>query len=159
MKSLADLINLPRQSAKSDDKTHQSDDDAPKIKSDVPGVTKKIHKFKRANFNDAEITYIGYPKKQKVSDRCKRRYGVEVLFKDKTNGGAIKRKLVLFGKEGKESFIEHKSLIKRENCISKLKQTDNPLHPNFYELYLLNGKRETIDDNYIALINALELNV
>lgn len=158
MKSLADLINLPRQSEASKKITQQSGDDAsePREKSDVPGVTKKIHKFRRVDFKNADLTYIGLPKKLTPSDRCKRRYAVRVEFKD-IQTGAAKSKLVLFGREGKEGYVDHKNLIRRENCITKLKHTENFLHPNFYDLYILNGKRDTVKDNYIALVDALEL--
>lgn len=138
--------------------TSQPGDDALEthIKSDVPGVTKKIHKFSRKEYKDAQLTSIGTPKRLTPTEHCKRRYSVRVGFKDLKNGKS-REKLVQFGREGKETFIDHKNLIRRENCISKLKHTENFLHPNFYDLYILNGKRETVLDNYIALVNALEL--
>lgn len=111
--------------------------------------SKKIQKFKREDYKEAKLLDIGRPYVPKKGSRSKKRYAVDVKFTD-TRTGKDRTKQVQFGKEGKDEFIDHHDDKKRRRSIVGLSQDDNPLHPNFYKLYLLNYK-DTIEESYDEL--------
>lgn len=160
MNNLSELINLHNKSKHKITNTSTGELDVMEEHkdrtSDVPGVTKKIQKFKRADYADGELIHIGLPERLKPSDKCRKRFAVNVRFIDKKTGKK-RSKLVRFGKEGKDEFIDHKDAIKRERCIAKLGNDENWLHGNFYKLYLMNSNSENIYDAHKALVNHLGL--
>jgi len=127
----------------------QKDSAKPKIQKEsqnmeLEGINsnlKKSQKFKRDDYQKiTKITHIGFPQKLTASQHCKKKYQVEMKFLDQD--GKEKSKLVRFGRLGKEDFIDHGDEDKRRRTISRLTQTDNCLHGNFYSLYLLNNKSD-----------------
>lgn len=118
-------------------------------------LRKKIQKFKRADYTKAKLKYIGYPRPFKATPQCQRRFEVEVQFNDQNN--KLRKRLVRFGRKGKEEFIDHKDNIKRINTLNKLSNLDNFLDPNFYRATLLNSRHPEIKDAYFELVETLGL--
>ena len=162
MKSLSELVNKQLKSkSKNNDASSLENDDREETKdaiNDVAGVTKKIQKFKRKDYADAQLIHIGLPRKliHSGASKCRKRFGVDIHFIDKKTGKK-RTKLVRFGKEGKEEFVDHHDVLKRQKCISKLSNDENWMHGNFYKLNLLNSKFDNVYDAHKALISNLGL--
>lgn len=149
-------INKSRPTKAIDEEQNLSDPICGEEHIGVSEASKKIGKFKRKNYKDAELIYIGYPRKRDSTEKGKKRFTVEVTYKI---GGRERKRKVPFGKEGKLEFIDHHNEVKRLATLSNLKNDENFLHPNFYKAYLLNSTHESISDAYMNLINTLSLNV
>lgn len=99
-------------------------------------------RVRREDYSNFELVDVSYPEKITPSGRCKKRFQVQVKFKDET--GKLRKKLVRFGKEGKKEFIdEHNEKLRIR--ASKLKNSNNWLHGSFYDLFLLNNKDNLVD--------------
>lgn len=121
--------------------------------SDLNSNSKKVLKFKRDDFTNAKIDSIGPIRKNTTDKRSKRRFVVDLKFHV---GDKRHERQVLFGKEGKEEFIDHKDEARRLSTITKIGHTDNPFHPNFWKAYILNSKYDNIPDAHRALVENME---
>jgi hypothetical protein len=125
-------------------------------KDKILSLSKKIKKF-NPDISKYELKYIGYPMKLETTPRCKKRYMVEVRYKDQN--GKMRKKHVRFGKEGREEFIDHKNPARRMSVVNRISEDSNYLSSNFYKLFLLNSQHNNISDAYKDLVNYLEVNV
>ena len=127
-------------------------------KKEVTSIAKESKKIKKpkksVNPGDVKVKYIGYYHKLKPSEKCKRRYKCEVIYEQ---DGKEHRKQVRFGNADKKEFVDDHDNAKRLSIINKLGHTDDPLHPNFYRMYLLNSIETDIDNAYINLVKNMGL--
>lgn len=131
------------------------------------GLLHASKKIKKSNGEEHKVTsvsvhptpktllYIGYPQKLVPTEKCKKRYKVEIKWLE---NGKLHQKHVRFGKEGVKDFIDHND-DKARNCkLNKMKITDDWTHPNFFTAYLLNSESADVYEAWKSLITALKLN-
>lgn len=116
-------------------------------------IQKKVISKPKIDRSKLKLKYIGYPKKLTPSERCRKKYAVQIIFEDQK--GKEHKKHVRFGKEGKTDYVDDKDELKRISLVNKLGHTDDILHGNFYRAYLLNSKEDNIHDAYKNLTNNL----
>lgn len=65
------------------------------------------------------------------------------------------QKTVFFGSRHKAYYITHKNEYLRDAALHKLKGDTNFLEPKFYEMELLNGPSEDLEENYLILLKKI----
>lgn len=118
---------------------------------DVPlaPTIKKIKKPKPVWDSNHKIVDIQYP--QELGEgRFKKKYKLNLTYKlnDK-----IHKKTIRFGKKDDQDFIETGDVAKKNRLASKLGNTHNMFHGNFWRLHLLNGETKSLRENYLNLIS------
>lgn len=110
----------------------------------------KVNRLKMKDYQTVELISVGPPRLLEISPNCQKKYALDVRYfnPEKRMEGS---KLIRFGREGDNDFIEHKDPMKRARTLARLTETDNFLDPNFYRAYLLNSRFDNIDDAYAEL--------
>lgn len=137
---------LPPTTGEEDQKKKQSQ------QSGILSSSKKIKKTPKKDHSKYTLKHVSYPIKLNPSEKCKKRYAIQIQYLD---GDKMRTKKIRFGKEGKLEFIDHKDHKKRLARVTRLKNDDNFLDHSFYESNLLNSKFDNIDDAYINLNSEL----
>lgn len=117
-------------------------------------TSKKITKFKREQYKDAKITYLGFPTKiDSIFQKTLKKWTIEVRFTDKEGRQRVKN--IRFGNVIKPDFIDHQNETLKQQFLSKKNlELDNWLHPDFYKVYLLNTSPD-INTAYKNLVSKL----
>lgn len=111
---------------------------------------KKTHLEWNSNF---EIKKLSLPTKLTPSEKIKKKYKIQLTYgKD----GKEHNKTIRFGDIRKSDYIDDQDINNKRKRISKLVNTHNPLHPNFWKLHLLNGEKSDIKENWNNLVSKLK---
>ena len=119
------------------------------------GETNEIKKIKKNKLfwgNDCVLKKISLPEKLNPNDKIKRKYKVQITY---NQNGKDHAKTIRFGDTRKSDFIEDKDELKKNKLFSKLGNTHNVLHPNFWRLHLLNNGTD-VKENWNNLISNLK---
>lgn len=115
-------------------------------------TTKRIKKNKVFWNNDCVLKKISLPEKLNPNDKIKRKYKIQITY---GQDGKDHTKTIRFGDIRKSDFIEDKDENKKNKLLSKLGNTHNVLHPNFWRLHLLNQGND-VKANWNNLISNLK---
>lgn len=113
---------------------------------------KKIKKNKIFWGNDCVLKKISLPEKLNPNEKIKRKYKVQITY---NQNGKDHAKTIRFGDIRKSDYIEDKDENKKNKLLSKLGNTHNVLHPNFWRLHLLNHGAD-VKENWNNLISNLK---
>lgn len=75
---------------------------------------------------------------------------ISVTYKSKD--GKSHQKTIFFGSKRKAYYITHKNEYLREASLHKIKGPSNFLEPRFYEMEILDGPSESLEENYLNLV-------
>ena len=87
------------------------------------------------------------------SKSIKKRYKLNLEYAD--NNNKLRKKTIRFGKNGVQEFIDDQNDEKKNRLLSKLGNTHNPLHANFWRFHLLNGDSTDLKKNWMEIINKI----
>ncbi len=115
-------------------------------------IKKKIKK-NRPLWNDKfMLKKVSIPEKIPESAKIKKKYKVQITYNE---DGKNHNKTIRFGDIRVPDYIEDKDETKRNRIMSKLGNTHNVLHPNFWRLHLLNQNGD-IKTNWTNLISNIK---
>lgn len=75
---------------------------------------------------------------------------ISVAYKSKS--GKTHQKTIFFGSKRKAYYITHKNEYLREASLHRIKGPSNFLEPKFYEMEILDGPSESLEENYLTLV-------
>ena len=111
---------------------------------------KKKEKKKEIWDDENVIINLSMPQEIKSEGRIKRRFKIQLEYQDKN--GKVHKKWIRFGKNGVQEFIDDENDERKNKLYSKLGNTHNILHPNFWRLHLLNETND-LKENWMKIIN------
>lgn len=118
-------------------------------------IRKNKKKQNKPLWNDNyKLINISYPESLVQNEKLKRKYKIKLIYSDEK--GNKHNKTVRFGKYGKEDYLDNKNEENKKRLTSKLSNTHNLFHPNFWRLNILNSG-DDLKKNWINLINKLSL--
>lgn len=115
--------------------------------------TKKIKKEKIWK-DTYKLQNITFPESIKASERLKKKYKIHIQYLDENN--VKHNKTIRFGKHGKEDYLDNKNENQKKKLTSKLCNTHNLFHENYWRLNLLNTT-DDLKSNYFNLLNKIKV--
>lgn len=131
------------------EKTETPSTDVPK----TPQVsqTKRIKKPKPIWDNKYKLVDVQFP--QEINNpKFKKKYKLNITYKDDDK---LHKKTIRFGKKDDVDYVEGGDVNKKNRVSSKLGNTHNMFHGNFWRLHLLNGEAKSLKENYLNLISKI----
>jgi hypothetical protein len=131
------------------EKSESTTAEAPK----VPQIsqTKRIKKPKPIWDNKYKLVDVQFP--QEINNpKFKKKYKLNITYKDDDK---LHKKTIRFGKKDDVDYVEGGDLNKKNKISSKLGNTHNMFHGNFWRLHLLNGEAKSLKENYLNLISKI----
>lgn len=122
------------------------------IKKDVEITKKKVKKNKVLWNEKFLLKKVSLPEKIPESAKIKKKYKIQLTYNE---NGKNHNKTIRFGDIRVPDYIEDKDETKRNKIMSKLGNTHNVLHPNFWRLHLLNQNGD-IKSNWTNLISNIK---
>lgn len=119
-----------------------------------PSVTPAIKRIKKPKpVWDSKYKLIDVQYPQEINNpKFKKKYKLNITYKDDDK---IHKKTVRFGKKDDLDYVEGGDLTKKNRIASKLGNTHNMFHGNFWRLHLLNGENKSLKENYVNLISKI----
>lgn len=124
-----------------------------------PVIAKRL---KKSDYKKVKVISLGYPRDlMKESQnggkpfKGKKQYSIEVKYRD--DKGQPHTRNVLFGNVEDKDFYTTGDEMARLTRAARLRNTDNPLHQNFYRLFLLNSPNKTMLESYSRLREAMDV--
>lgn len=116
------------------------------------GASKKIKKPKPIWNNKYKLIDVQFP--QPIENpKFKKKYKLNITFKNDED--KIRKKTIRFGKKDDPDFVDGADIVKKSRLSSKLGNTHNMFHGNFWRLHLLNGESKNLKENYLNLISKI----
>ncbi len=123
------------------------------IKKDAEIAVKKKVKKNKVLWNEKFLLKkVSLPEKIPESAKIKKKYKIQLTYNE---NGKNHNKTIRFGDIRVPDYIEDKDETKRNKIMSKLGNTHNVLHPNFWRLHLLNQNGD-IKSNWTNLISNIK---
>lgn len=123
------------------------------IKKDAEIAAKKKVKKNKVLWNEKFLLKkVSLPEKIPESAKIKKKYKIQLTYNE---NGKNHNKTIRFGDIRVPDYIEDKDETKRNKIMSKLGNTHNVLHPNFWRLHLLNQNGD-IKSNWTNLISNIK---
>lgn len=113
---------------------------------------KKIKKPKPVWDNSFKLTAVQYPEELLNEKYKKKKYKINIAYKA---GDKLHKKTIRFGKRDDPDFVDGGDVSKKNRLSSKLGNTHNMFHGNFWRLHLLNGDSKTLKENYLNFIKKI----
>lgn len=115
-------------------------------------ISKKIKKPKPIWNNKYKLIDVQYP--QPIDNpKFKKKYKLNITFKNEDD--KIRKKTIRFGKKEDIDFVDNGDVARKNRISSKLGNTHNMFHGNFWRLHLLNGDSKNLKENYLNLISKI----
>lgn len=105
--------------------------------------------------NYSKVISLTVPRE--ISDQTNRKYAVKVDYIDAA--GNPHEKTVKFGEKGNKEFFEDKDMKRRNKRVSKFKNDDNILYPNYWNSYYLNHKSGDLQKAYMEILQEHNLGI
>lgn len=131
---------------------------------EVPKVLKKIQKQTVESAPKVakvlkvckKINSLRLPEALERSEKNRRKFNIGMTYTDensKKHNHSVK-----FGDHERTDFYQHKDETRRFNYVNRLKNTDNPLYPNYWNKNLLNHPSGNLSKAFEQITESLGLN-
>ena len=123
-------------------------------------MSSKQIKKKKVHLTNQDIIMIQvWPPTRCRLKKCSRKYTIKFKYYAKKDPNKkIKTKTINFGHVLQDDYVNHKDRQRRRILMSRIRNYDTPFKSNFWRVYLLNGEKGSLMENYLAVLSLYGLN-